>query len=86
MTNTDAFRDWAMGQGGLNEASARSYASYLNSIEEKLGIDISGDWNRSKLQMTYEHLANDTVIDPKTKSNYLSGLRKYEEFRSLMSA
>jgi hypothetical protein len=83
---TDAFRDWMTGQGGLNEASARSYISYLNGIELHVGVDIAADWDASRLQSAFDRLAQNADIDPKTKANYQSGLKKYEEFRSLTSA
>ncbi len=82
----DAFRDWATGQGGLNEASARSYLAYLGGIEAHLGVNLDDDWMRTKLQGTTRLLNADDTLNPKTRMNYQSGLRKYEEFRSLTSA
>ena len=83
---SDAFRDWATGQGGLNEASARSYLTYLKAIEDHLRIDIDEDWDRTRLQDATRRLNQDETLNPKTRLNYQSGLRKYEEFRSLTSA
>ena len=82
----DAFRDWATGPGGLNEASARSYLSYLDGIERHLRTDLAADYAAGRLDTTAARLAAAGDIDGKTRANWQSALRKYAEFRSLTSA
>ena len=84
--NPEAFKKWATGPGRISAASARSYVSYLTSVEAMLRVDLDQDWARSGLKSTLDQLERDESLNPKTKTNRLSGLRKYVEFRATMSA
>lgn len=74
------FEDWAIRFGGLKAESARSYVSYLTSVEEAHKIDLDRDWVATRLVSTRAQLSNDRLINPNTRRNRLSALSKYESF------
>ena len=82
----DAFRDWATGQGGLNEAIARSHLGHLTEVERLLGIDLDDDWTGTKLNHTADLIDRNDTLNQKTKADYRQSLKTYEDFRSLTSA
>jgi hypothetical protein len=82
----DAFRDWATGPGGLNEAAARAFLADLKALERLLGVDIAADWEASRLQGTAARIAATHGLDSTTRATYRSALKKYEEFRQLSGA
>ncbi len=82
----DAFRDWATGQGGLNEATARIHLGRLTDVEALLRITLDPDWTETRLKHATALLDRTDALTPKTKADYRQSLTTYEEFRSLTSA
>lgn len=77
-----AFENWACLHGGLKADSARSYVSYLTSVEEDYGIELDADWKASQLEKVRMLLSNDRALNANTQRNRLSALSKYEHFCS----
>jgi hypothetical protein len=82
----DAFRDWATGQGGLTEATARSHLGHLTDVERLLGIDLDDDWTATKLTHTASLIDRTGTLNQRTKADYRQSLKTYEDFRALTSA
>lgn len=80
-----AFEDWAIKHGGLKAESARSYVSYLSSVEEAYGVDLDLEWRATELRSVRSKLANDGSLNANTQRNRLSALSKYEVFCSTTS-
>jgi len=80
-----AFADWAPVHGGLLATSARSYVSYLSSVERAYGIELDADWRATRLTRTRTVLGEDRALNRNTKRNRLSALAKYEDFCSATS-
>ncbi|MCL4189188.1 MAG: hypothetical protein KJZ85_16425 [Rhodobacteraceae bacterium] len=74
------FEKWASGAGGLNAASARSYVSYLASVEQSYGIDLDRDWSSTRLTVVRSRLDQDGALNRNTQRNRMSALAKYEDF------
>ena len=82
----DAFRDWATGQGGLTESTARTHLAHLTELEALLRINLDTDWTATRLKHATALLDRTDTLNTKTKADYRQSLTTYEEFRSLTSA
>lgn len=79
---SSAFEKWSHKHGGLGVDSAKSYVSYLTTVENDYGIDLDSDWSASKLLVARTHLSRDNSLNENTRRNRLSALNKYEDFCS----
>ena len=77
-----AFEHWASKHGGLKAESARSYVSYLATVEEDYSIDLDADWESTNLARARSLLERDRSLNGSTQRNRLSALNKYKDFCS----
>jgi|AntRauTorckE5430_2_1112549.scaffolds.fasta_scaffold160608_2 hypothetical protein len=77
-----AFEYWAHRHGGIGTPSARSYVSYLATVENDYRIDLDADWKASQLAYVRGLLSSDRTLNGNTRRNRLSALSKYEDFCS----
>lgn len=80
-----AFENWAAKHGNLKAESARSYVSYLASVEKDYGVNLDTDWNATRLARIRSLLSADRTLNANTQRNRLSALSKYEDFCSSTS-
>lgn len=79
------FENWAQTRGGLKSESAKSYVSYLASVEDSYGRDLDSEWQASQLRSIRFELENDQSLNENTRRNRLSALTKYGKFCSTES-
>ncbi len=78
-----AFENWASKHGGLKAESARSYVSYLTSVECDYTLDLDTEWQQTQLREARIRLSSDRTLNENTRRNRMSALSKYEDFCSV---